>query len=129
MEKRLFTSPGVAEERAACLQMAFDAKVEITYLVTAPTSNSPDTFHVSRSLASAFELWRFDHSRRLSLVFNWTVGDASGSAVIRYDQRFGPIVQQRFVEGTLRNMIIRKIGDSLFEMLPRFDDLELDLAA
>ena len=129
MEKCSYSIPGVDEDRDACLQMARDARIESTYLVTAPHSRSTNTLHLSRSLSTAFELWNVEHGRRLSVVFDWAVGDASGSGIVRYEKESDPIVQQKFLEGTLRNMIIREIADSLFEDIPQLDDLQIDLLA
>jgi hypothetical protein len=125
MGKYNHSIPGMDEVRDACLQMASDAKVQATYIVTAPLSLSADTVHFSRSFSTAVELWKVEQGRCLSIVFNWAVGDESGSGIARFDRHKDPTVQQCLVEGTVRNMIVREIADRLFERIPRFDELEV----
>lgn len=119
MQKLTFCLPGVREQFEACREMASDASVRRTYFVTSPYSGTGDDVHVSRSLPTAFELWRCAAGRRLSVVFDWSVGDEAGQGAVTYEGKNDPTVQHRFVEQTVEKMIVREIADRLFEQIPR----------
>ena len=130
MANRNFDIPGQNEDREACLQMALDAAVNSTYIVTASPSDPYSTEHFSRSFSTALELWRYGGDRRFCVVFNWSYGDESGSGIARYHRETSENVEPGIIERAIRAMIVGEIAECLFKRVPQLDDVhQLTLAA
>jgi len=124
MHELSYGIPGVNEEIDACREMASDAVVNLTYFVTEPLSSADHHAHILRSLATAFELWTNASGRRLSVAFDWSVGDESGSGIVRYDGENNSPVRLKFVQQRIRGMVVREISERLFERIPRAEGVE-----
>lgn len=124
MCKLRYSIPGVNEEIDACHEMAFDAIVNLTYFVTEPLSPAANQTHISRSLTTAFELWSNAPGRRLSIAFDWSIGDESGRGIVRYDGENNARVDLRFVQRQMRSMVVCEISERLFERIPRSEKVE-----
>jgi hypothetical protein len=124
MGKLRYSIPGVNEEIDACREMAYDAIVNLTYFVTEPLSSAASQAHISRSLTTAFELWSNASGRRLSVAFDWSVGDESGRGIVRYDGDNNAPASLRFVQRQMRSMVVREISERLFERIPRSEKVE-----
>ena len=119
MHELSYSVPGASEEIDACREMASDAVVILTYFVTEPLSAAGHSPHISTSLTTAFELWMNAPARRLSVAFDWSVGDESGRGIIRYDGEKNPAVRQRLVGRLIHGMAVREVAQQLFERIPR----------
>jgi hypothetical protein len=124
MQELSYSIPGVNEEIDACREMAFDAIVDLTYFVSEPLALAAANAHISRSLATAYELWSKAPWRQLSITFNWSVGDESGSGIIRYDAESCGPVRLSYVQRQLRDMVVSEISERLFERIPRSEKVE-----
>jgi hypothetical protein len=119
MHELSYSVPGVSEEIDACREMASEAIVNLTYFVTEPLSAADHSPHISTSLSTAFELWMNVPARKLSVAFDWSVGDESGRGIIRYDGEKNPTILQRLVGRLIHGMAVRKVAEQLFERIPR----------
>ena len=119
MHELSYSVPGVSEEIDACREMASEAIVNLTYFVTEPLSAADHSPHISRSLTTAFELWMNAPARRLSVAFDWSVGDESGRGIVRYDGEKNSTVRKRLVGRLIHGMAVREVAEQLFERIPR----------
>jgi hypothetical protein len=121
MQKFRDDFPGSYETFEACREMASSAQVENTFFVTSPTSVSDDTLHITRSLPAALELCGVGPERRISVAFNWSVGDESGAGTIRYHRQNNSEGRLSAVERMIGDLIARHISDRLFLQIPRLE--------
>jgi len=116
-----FGLPGAYLDFEACREMATDASVERTYFVSSPLSASSDAVHVTRSLSTAFELWKSTPRRRLSIAFNWAIGDESGAGAIRYGGQEISADLTALTETVVQDLIVRDITRQLFLRIPQLE--------
>jgi len=106
------------EEIEVCRAMAGMAEVvKCRYFVTSPKVRDSQKIFISDCFDKAFERWSTDGSCRISAVFDWRVGDATGSSAVRYVYPGRPHVGDQFIKQTMSNMMTAKIADRLYRDL------------
>ena len=91
------------------------ATVTMSYRVWRDAVADGTAFRVTPSFATALRWLREGPHSSMQVLFRWRLADKEGDGHVSYVAEWNPTATDRFIEGTIRNLITFAIAESLTE--------------
>lgn len=109
--KQAITYPSRGVE--SCRDEARKAKVTMSYRVWRDAVADGTAFRVTPSFTTALRWLRDGPHASMQILFRWRLADKEGDGHISYVAEWNPTATDRFIEGTIRNLITFAIAESI----------------